>query len=59
MRQVVFLLSAAAAAALFSATLENGALQVCFDERTAAFAVTDRRTGRIWEQLPEAGKVTL
>ncbi|MDD6030860.1 MAG: glycoside hydrolase [Kiritimatiellae bacterium] len=55
MRQVVFLLSAAAAAVLFSATLENGALQVCFDERTAAFAVTDRRTGRIWEQLPEAG----
>ena len=32
-------------------TLESDALKVDFDDRTAAFSVTDRRTGRTWRQL--------
>ena len=55
MKRTVCILSAAMAAVLFSATLENDLLQVRFDDRTAAFDVTDRRTGRVWCQMPEAG----
>ena len=45
---VVALLGAAAAA-----TIENETLKVDFDERSGAFSVADRRTGRTWTQLPE------
>jgi len=55
MKRIVLILSAALSAVLFPATLENGALRVRFDERTAAFDVTDLRTGRVWEQLPAEG----
>jgi len=37
-----------------AARLENSDLRLDFNETTAAFSVTDRRTGRVWEQLPDA-----
>ena len=55
MKGVVFFLAAATAAVLFSTTLENGVLRVRFDDRTAAFDVTDLRTGRTWAQMPGEG----
>ena len=41
-------------------TLENAAIALAFDARDGAFAVTDRRTGRVWPQTaPSAGTIVL
>ena len=41
------------AACASAATIETRELALDFDERNAAFSVTDRRTSRVWRQLPD------